>query len=168
MKPNNKAPTVRKGALPNPRCTPGVAPPRSRAGFCVAALAVAALLTACQDRRIFITSEPTGARVILNDAEVGTTPCEVNFTYFGTYDVRLRKDGYEPLVTKAEAKAPPHEWPGVDLAAMAVPVEKTTRIQWHFKMEPEVVDDQALLSRAAEMHTKAAGPGSAPPTPSER
>ncbi|MFM9957762.1 MAG: PEGA domain-containing protein [Phycisphaerales bacterium] len=124
-------------------------------GFCFAALA---LLSGCQDRRLFITSEPAGARVILNDAEVGTTPCEVNFTYFGVYDVRLRKDGFEPLVTTAKAEAPVHEWPGVDLAAMAVPVEKKTRIEWHFTLSPEVIDDAALLSRAAEMHGRASMP----------
>lgn len=116
-------------------------------------------LAGCVDRRIHITSEPTGAVVMLNDAEVGVTPCEVNFTYFGVYDVRLHKSGFEPLVTKAEAKAPFHEWPGVDLAAMAVPGTKKTRIDWHFTMQPEVIDDAALLARANDLRGRLTEPG---------
>ena len=105
----------------------------------------------CVERRIHITSEPDGALVTLNDVEVGATPCEVDFTYFGVYDVRLRKPGFEPLATKAEAKAPFHEWPVVDLAAMAVPMKKRTRIDWHFVLEPAKDDRAGLLDRAAEM-----------------
>lgn len=123
------------------------------------ALWSAAVAAGCVDRRIHITSEPTGAVVLLNDSEVGVTPCEVNFTYFGVYDVRLHKSGFEPLVTKAEAKAPFHEWPGVDLAAMAVPGTKRTRIDWHFTMQPEVVDDAALLARANDLRGRLNEPG---------
>jgi hypothetical protein len=124
-------------------------------GLALCGLAFAACAVGCVDRRIHITSDPSGAAVILNDAEVGVTPCEVNFTYFGTYDVRLHKAGYEPLVTRAKAEAPFHEWPGVDLAAAAVPVTKRTRIDWHFTMTPEVVDDAGLLSRATELRGRA-------------
>lgn len=137
----------------------------------VAALLGCPLLLGCVDRRLAITSEPPGATVLLNDAEVGATPCEVEFTYFGTYDVRLHKDGYEPLVTKAKAKAPPHEWPGLDLAAIAVPTTKRTRIEWHFTMTPAVVDDAALMARASELAGRAAEqappvtPPPAPPAP---
>ncbi|MBN8646046.1 MAG: PEGA domain-containing protein [Planctomycetes bacterium] len=135
----------------------------------VAALLGCPLLLGCVDRRLAITSEPPGATVLLNDAEVGATPCEVEFTYFGTYDVRLHKDGYEPLVTKAEAKAPPHEWPGLDLAAMAVPTTKRTRIEWHFTLTPAVVDDAALMARASELAGRAAeqAPPATPTSASE-
>lgn len=114
------------------------------ASLCV----VAALLTGCVERRIMITTEPSDALVHLNDVEVGRTPLEVDFTYFGVYDVRIRKSGYEPLVTSREAEAPFHEWPVVDLVAMAVPVRKRTIIRWHFDLEPESQDTGALLDRA--------------------
>lgn len=109
------------------------------------------ILTGCVDRRITITSEPSGAQVFLNDADVGRTPVEVNFTYFGTYDVRLRKEGCEPLVTKAEAKAPIHEWPGIDLLFIPMPFTKETRIAWHFDLEPSQNDPAATVQRAAEL-----------------
>jgi hypothetical protein len=115
--------------------------------FCLAALT----LGGCIERRMFITSDPQGATVWLNDTEVGVTPVEVDFTYFGVYDVRLRKPGYEPLTTRAEAKAPLHEQPGVDLAAMAIPAKKTTRVDWHFTLEPVNNDPAGLVERAGEL-----------------
>ncbi len=108
-------------------------------------------LSGCVERRIVITSAPSGATVFLNDAEVGRTPVEVDFTYFGVYDVRLRKEGFEPLVTTAKASAPIHEWPGIDLLAMMVPVTKKTRIEWHFELAPADADESALFERATEM-----------------
>ena len=108
----------------------------------------------CVDRRIFITSEPEGARVYLNDQDVGLTPLEVNFTWFGTYDVRLRKAGYEPLVTTAEAKAPLHEIPPFDFVAMAVPGTKRTHIDWHFELTPATTDTSGLLERAGELRAE--------------
>lgn len=120
-------------------------------------------LTGCTERRMFITSDPSGALVTLNDVEVGSTPCEVDFTYFGVYDVRLQKPGFEPLITKAEAKAPFHEWPVIDLVAMAVPVKKKTHIDWHFVLEPAVEDRAALMERAAEVRQQL-GPDAAAPS----
>ena len=116
-------------------------------------MAAAAPLVGCAnpgpERRLFITSEPVGATVFLNDVEVGRTPVEVDFTWFGTYDVRLRKPGFEPLRTSAQAKAPIHEWPILDLVAMALPGREVTRIDWHFTMEPAAEGGRALASRAA-------------------
>ena len=51
------------------------------------------LLCGCQQRTIRVTSEPSGAVAYLNDVEVGRTPVEVDFTWFGTYEVRLEKEG---------------------------------------------------------------------------
>jgi hypothetical protein len=121
----------------------------------------------CVDRRIFITSDPSGARVYLNDQDVGLTPLEVNFTWFGTYDVRVRKAGYEPLVTTREAKAPLHEVPPFDLAALAIPGTKTTHIDWHFELQPATNDPVALLERAEQLRAEAESKGEGEPVPKE-
>ncbi len=117
------------------------------------ALTAAGALAAggCVERRMHVTSEPPGARVWLNDVEVGTTPVEVDFTWFGVYDVRLTKEGYEPLITTAEAEAPLHEWPVVGFFALAIPGTKRTDVRWHFELAPEVVDAEGLLERAIEL-----------------
>lgn len=125
-----------------------------RLSLCVLSGCALLALVGCVDRRLNITSEPPGARVWLNDTEVGVTPVEVNFTYFGVYDVRVRKDGYEPLVTKAEAKAPFHEWPGVDLVFLPMPFTKKTRIDWHFELQPSDNDAVAASQRAGELRAQ--------------
>ena len=114
-------------------------------------ISVCASMLGCVERRIFITSEPAGARVWLNDQEVGETPVEVDFTWFGVYDVRVKKDGFEPLTTTAEAKAPLHEQPGIDFIAMAIPGTDRTRIEWHFTLEPSEGKAEGLVARAREL-----------------
>src|SRR5688500_11766935 len=101
-----------------------------------ASLAGAGALTGCLERTISISSEPARALVWLNDVEVGRTPLEVDFTFYGTYDVRLDLDGYEPIVTSRTTKAPIYEYPGLDLLAEAVPTTIETNIRWHFALRP--------------------------------
>lgn len=130
-----------------------------KARAAAALLAVSALvLPGCMSRRIEITSEPPGALVWVNDVEIGRTPCETDFTYYGWYDVRLRLEGYEPLVTQAEASQPIYEMPPVDLFATVSPVPIETEIAWHFVMEPAKERSQTpeelkagLFERAAEL-----------------
>ncbi|MCB9838345.1 MAG: PEGA domain-containing protein [Phycisphaeraceae bacterium] len=111
----------------------------------------ASSMTGCLHRRIFIASDPPGATVHLNDVEVGRTPVEVDFTYFGVYDVRLSKPGYEPIVTSENAKAPVYEWPGIDLIAEAIPADITTEIRWSYTLMPVDNDIDSVLERAREL-----------------
>jgi len=102
-------------------------------------------------RTIHITSEPQGALVHLNDEEVGRTPLSVPFTFYGTYDVRLEADGYQPLWTMAKTDKPWWDNLGPDLFASAVPGAKSD-VRWHFDLRPVGsagdVDADALLERA--------------------
>lgn len=124
----------------------------------VLALAVASVgltgLTGCVQRTIKITSEPSGALVHLNDEAVGRTPLTVPFTFYGVYDVRLDKEGYQPLWTTRKADAPLWEYPGPDLIAEAIPGAKV-ELDWHFDLEPQTppsaVDPDPLLDHARQM-----------------
>lgn len=111
-------------------------------------------LTGCVERTITITSDPSGALVHLNDEEVGRTPVTVPFTFYGTYDVRLEAEGYQPLWTAQEADAPWWEFPGPDLVAEAIP-DAESHLTWHFDLEPatpaEQVDPDRLLDRARQL-----------------
>jgi len=112
-------------------------------------------LIGCVERTISITSEPTGALVMLNDEEVGRTPLQVPFTWYGTYDVRLERDGYHPKWTTADAKAPWWETPGIDLVAEAIP-DAQSRINWHFTLDPlGEFDEDAFVQRARNLNQKA-------------
>src|SRR5215471_15531012 len=72
------------------------------------------VLPGCLERTITITSEPPDAIVWLNDVEVGRTPLKTGFTFYGDYDVRLRKEGYEPVQTHRETDTPIYEFAPID------------------------------------------------------
>lgn len=135
----------------------------ARSSFAFALVVSACCLGGCLERRLHITSEPPGALVHLNDVEVGRTPCEVDFEFYGVYDVRLELRGFEPLMTSAEAKAPAHELPVVDLAALVAPIRFTNDVRWHFVLSPAADDTDALLERARELrHDLDSPPADAP------
>ena len=119
------------------------------------ALPLAALLTTgCVERTIRITSEPAGALVYLNDEEIGRTPCETAFLHYGTYDVRLVKEGFEPYMGPAEAKVPLYDLPGPDLVADLLPVRIGSHIDWHFTLQPVNDDDPAMIDRARQLRER--------------
>ncbi len=49
----------------------------------------------CVQRQLTVTTDPPGTLVHLNGQEFGRTPVTRDFTWYGTYDVELRKEGYE-------------------------------------------------------------------------
>lgn len=122
-------------------------------------------LPGCLTRRITITSNPPGATVWLNDAEVGRTPLSTDFTYYGDYDVRVKLDGYEPINRRMTAEIPPHEIPPIDLAAEAFPGRIDHEVKWHFDLVPALETsmpreqyESELLERAADLSTKVERP----------
>lgn len=115
-------------------------------------LVVAASLPGCIQRTITINSEPQGALVHLNDVEVGRTPVTVPFTFYGTYDVRLEKEGFETLTTATEAQMPWWEAPGPDLVAEALPGNQDVALKWDYVLEPaQPVNPEALIDRAKQL-----------------
>jgi len=130
---------------------------RLRSTFALAMLGLTFGLTGCVQRTISITSQPDGALVHLNDEEVGRTPLRVPYLFYGTYDVRLEKDGCKPLWTKQKTKAPWWETPGPDLIAEMIPNNKVEQ-NWHFELETITpAEEEALISRAQTMRDSIAG-----------
>lgn len=106
----------------------------------------------CVERTITITSEPSGALVHLNDEEIGRTPTTVHFTWYGVYDVRLSKDGYQTLNAAQEAKAPLHDSLGIDFFTEVLPIESKVNLDWHFELQPvEPVEEELLVDRANQL-----------------
>ena len=115
----------------------------------------------CVERRIEITSEPAGALVWVNDQQVGRTPTQASFLYHGVYDVRLQLDGFEPLVTEAEASPPLYEHAPLDLIAEMAPTRIQNVQKWHFVLEPSLEStlsrdelEAGLLERAGAMRSE--------------
>ena len=117
---------------------------------------VVSLLPACVQRTITITSDPPGALVWLNDREIGRTPLDVDFVYYGIYDVRLARQGYEPMITSGVALAPWWETIGLDLLAELAPLDLTSHVEWHYELEPLDDDLAALEKRARDLRSSIA------------
>jgi hypothetical protein len=109
----------------------------------------------CLERRLLITSEPAGALVSVNDVEVGRTPVEADFTFYGDYDVVLTKDGFEPLRERKTARAPVWEYPPFDLVASAVPATIEKEVKWHFVLQPALETTQTSQELEAGMLERA-------------
>jgi PEGA domain len=107
----------------------------------------------CLERTIQVASSPPGAEVFINDVYVGRTPAATGFEYYGTYDVRLRKEGHEPITTHRSVSMPVWEIPPIDLAASALPLTFRARESWHFDLMPSedlgnAANQEALIERA--------------------
>ena len=58
-------------------------------------LLIPLLQVGCVHRRVTINSNPQGALVRIDGKEIGYTPASVDYTWYGTREVQLVKDGYE-------------------------------------------------------------------------
>jgi hypothetical protein len=114
----------------------------------VAFILVFASLVGCVKRTISISSNPSGALVWVNDREVGRTPVEFEFLYYGEYDLRLEREGYEPIMTTRWATTPFWELPVVDVFAEVVAPDRESNVYWGFDLEPRNDNANLLLYRA--------------------
>lgn len=56
---------------------------------------ISLLQTGCVHRRVTINSNPVGALVRIDGKDIGYTPASIDYTWYGTREVQLLKDGYE-------------------------------------------------------------------------
>jgi hypothetical protein len=128
---------------------------------------VASLAGGCVERRMTITSDPPGALVYLNNEEVGRTPIERDFTWYGNYDVVVRKEGYETLKTSRQVSAPWWQWPPIDLLAEMMPWHPTDRQSLQFSLKPATPLDappEQLIDRAGQLREQLQGSQAQPAT----
>ena len=80
-------------------------------------LLLAGLLSGCVERRFVIMSNPPGATVYRDGMQLGPTPVDDSFTYYGDRIYTLVLDGYETLQVKQPAPPPWYEIPPIDFVA---------------------------------------------------
>jgi PEGA domain len=105
-------------------------------------------------REMTLESKPAGAVVYLNGEEVGRTPCTVNFTWYGEYDLALRKEGYQSLKTTQAVVAPWWQWVPIDLMAELTPGKKIDRRTYSYTLtqEPEAgMPPAGMVTRAGTL-----------------
>ena len=106
----------------------------------------------CVQRTLTVKSNPPGAIVSLNGVEVGRTPIERDFLWYGVYDVEVRKDGYEPLKKRGNVVAPWWQWPPIDFLAEFLPLHD--RHTLNYTMHPiseAAADPKQMLQHADEL-----------------
>ena len=131
--------------------------------WCLAGLCLVSLgSTGCVSRRLMVHSNPPGAMVLLEGREIGYTPTAVDFTYYGTRELTLIKDGYETSTKLVPVRAPWYQWPGIDFFSdNLLPFQLTNRHEFSYQLQssPTVPSTQGLRDRANNLRSEAhAGP----------
>jgi len=120
-----------------------------------AILIVSLFLAGCVERQLTIKTEPQGALVTLNDEEIGTSPVTVSFNWYGDYNVRISKEGYETLKTHRKLKGPWYDKFPFDLfAQLIIPKRIVDSYEWTFTLAPKQYPTREELIRDAEQLKK--------------
>ena len=96
---------------------------RSAAAFIVAVWA--GFAAGCVERRMTVYSEPTGAMVYCNGRQIGNSPVDDHFVYYGKYKFTLVKPGYATLQVTQTVR----RW------YQSYPLDLISEIFWPFQIE---------------------------------
>lgn len=125
--------------------------------------ALAALSQAgCVERLLAIQSDPPGAAAYLDGEKVGTTPCEVPYTWYGTRLLVLELRGFN--LVRQEVVLNPPWWqilPIDFITDVLIPMTIRDRLSVSYRLDPapatpEEVD--AVLERADELRKRSVPP----------
>jgi hypothetical protein len=112
----------------------------------------------CVERKMTVTSNPPGARVYLDDEEMGQTPVTFRFDFYGHRTFTLKKDGYRVTEEVRNVKAPLYEWPGLDVFADLGPIPIKDHKTYHFNLQPITeVKTEPLIERGKAMKARLGG-----------
>ena len=119
----------------------------------VVGLTIIVIAGGCVERKLTINTKPQGALVTLNDEEIGTSPVTASFNWYGDYDVRISKEGYETLKTHRRLKGPWYDRAPFDFFAGCLTSKRIVdSYEWTFelkqKQEPE---RQQLIEDARQL-----------------
>ncbi len=117
----------------------------------VTVLIISLSLLGCVERRLTINTQPQAAIVVLNDEEIGTSPVTVSFEWYGDYNVRISKQGFETLKTHRRLKAPWYDYFPFDFFANCLyPGRIVDSYDWTFTLAPQTQPDRQELIRDAQ------------------
>jgi PEGA domain len=104
-------------------------------------------------RRLNVRSNPPGALVYVDNQQIGTTPCSVDFIYYGTREIRLIKPGYETLTVNQPIPTPWYEVPGLDFVSeVLVPTKIRDNRTVTYNLAPQlIIPTQEIVDRANQL-----------------
>ena len=116
----------------------------------------AVLLTGCVDRRYVITTNPPGAVVYRNGQQIGATPVDDHFVYYGDYEFLIVKDGYQTKKVVQHIPAPWYEYPLVDFFSENLCTQRWIDVhRFHYDLEPlPAVRTDVLLEEAQRLRER--------------
>lgn len=109
--------------------------------------------TGCVQRRLQIRSHPEGALVSVDRQPVGNTPLSVPFTYYGTREIQLEKDGYKTVRVEQNIKPPWYErFPVSFFTNHFAGREIRDERLFDFQLQPkDPVNESILIDRANDL-----------------
>jgi hypothetical protein len=120
----------------------------------------------CVRRRLTVRSTPPGALVYVDGQFIGATPVSTDFTYYGTRNIELIKDGFETLRVKQRFNPPWYEAPGLDFVNENLnPHEIRDERELHFTLEAQRITPAAELLDRADYLRNGARQGVVTPMP---
>lgn len=119
----------------------------------LAALMVCLAMSGCVNRRLIVRTEPEGAFVTMDGVSLGYTPLAAAYTYGGSRDIQIEKDGYETVKQKVDLRDPIYLRPPFSfIPENFSPVEIRHQPVLDFQLQPKQrVSSEVLLQRAATL-----------------
>ena len=119
----------------------------------VCAICILLASTGCVQRRMIIRSQPEGAFVSIDNQPIGYTPLSVPYTYSGTRNIRLEKDGFK--LVEVEQRIRPQWYDTFPVSFVTNnfwPREIRDERVFDFQLEPkEQANEGLLLERANQL-----------------
>lgn len=109
----------------------------------------------CVKRIVTINSQPQGAMVYFHHQEKGLTPTSFEFTVYGTYNLKLKKEGYENLETALRLKPPVYQYIPLDfISENLLPFKFVDKHEFSYGLLPLKKSEEAQGLRESEAYSK--------------
>ena len=107
----------------------------------------------CVERQLTIVTTPPGARVWLNDEDIGASPVTASFQWYGDYNIRIEKPGFQTLHTHRLLEGPWYDsFPFDFLAQIVNPRRIVDTYEWSFELQPgQPIARDALIGQALSL-----------------
>lgn len=121
------------------------------------ALCAVVAVSGCVHRRATIRTEPPGALVSVGDRDIGYSPASFDFTWYGTEEVTIRRDGYEMESHYIKLRRPWYQVPPLDfITDNLLPFRAQDRQEFNFPLRARaLVPGSELLERGNALRSDA-------------
>ena len=116
----------------------------------------AGLMSGCVERSYVVETNPPGAFVQVNNQPLGPSPVDGSFIYYGNYEFKIIKEGYETQVVQQEIPLPWYEyWPMEFFVENLWPFKIRDQHRFRYDLVPlQVPNSEEILRRSEELRTR--------------